>query len=50
MTIKSHHNPKRLDDESLLVGTPQIYESTIGSSLLSGPQQCSADAEMKVKL
>ena len=48
MTIKSHHNPKRLDDEGLLVGTPQIYESTVGSSRPSGPHQCSA--EMKAKL
>ena len=40
-------NP-RLDDEGLLVGTPQINESTIGSRRQSGPHQCSA--EMKVKL
>ena len=39
MTIKSHHNLKRLDDEGLLVGTPHIYESTVGSSRLSGPHQ-----------
>ena len=50
MTIKSHHNPKRLDDEGLLVGTPQIYESTVGSSRLSGPTQCSADADVKANL
>ena len=40
MTIQSQHNPKRLDEEGLLVGTPQINESNVGSS---GPYQCSAD-------
>ena len=36
MTIQSQHNPKRLDEEGLLVGTPQINESNVGSS---GPHQ-----------
>ena len=49
MTIQSHPNPQTLDEESLLVGAPQVNESTVGSSRPSGPHQCSADAELKVK-
>ena len=50
MTIRSHSNPQRLDEEGLLVSTPQINESTVGPFRLSGPHQCGPDAEMKVKL
>ena len=39
MTIQSHPNPQRLDEETLLVGTPQVNELTLGSSWPSGPHQ-----------
>ena len=50
MTKQSHHNLKRLDEEGLLVRTPQINESTVSSRRPSGAHQCSTDEGMEVKL